>query len=160
MLSASLRRLLPSSAALSHLVPLLALAIAPPVLHAQDYGPEKPAPVPAVSIPLTSGQKAALHAVDVRMAGVEALAAKIDDPEYKVTVGAALDDLKKRRAALEKTFDPGLYETLMHSVISRYQTVALWLAPPRIPSPGATPVPLGKPAAPVEKKTETKSVSR
>jgi hypothetical protein len=84
---------------------------------------------------LTSEQKTALAAVDVRLAGVEALAAKIDDPDYKAEVAKQIEDLKRRRLAIEKNFDPGLYEALMHSVISRYQVIALWLKPPPLPPP-------------------------
>jgi hypothetical protein len=84
---------------------------------------------------LTPEQKTALAAVDVRLAAVEALAAKIDDADYKTEVEKQIEDLKKRRLALEKNFDPALYETLMHSVISRYQVTALWLKPPPLPPP-------------------------
>jgi hypothetical protein len=84
---------------------------------------------------LTPEQKAALRAIDVRLAGAEALAAKIDDPEYKAEVAKQIEDLKRRRLAIEKNFDPGLYEALMHSVISRYQVIALWLKPPPLPPP-------------------------
>ena len=45
-------------------------------LLAQDYGADKPPPAKSVSVPLTAGQKAALEAVDARLAGLEALAAK------------------------------------------------------------------------------------
>jgi hypothetical protein len=69
------------------------------------------------------------------LAGVEALAAKIDDPVYKAEVLRQIEDLKKRRLAIEKNFDPGLYEVLMHSVISRYQVIALWLKPAPLPAP-------------------------
>jgi hypothetical protein len=88
---------------------------------------------------LTAEQKAALAALDVRLAGVEALAAKIDDPNYKAEVARQIEDLKKRRLAIEKNFDPGLYEMLMHSVISRYQIIALWLKPAPLPAPPAKP---------------------
>lgn len=115
----------------------LALAWAASVLSAQDYGDGKAPPAPTTSVPLTAEQKTALRAVDVRIAGVESLVAKIDDPAQKAAHVTAVADLKKRRAAMEKNFDPGLYETLMHSVISRYQTVALWLTPPRVPGPAA-----------------------
>jgi hypothetical protein len=88
---------------------------------------------------LTHEQKAALAAVDVRLAGVMALAAKIDDPNYKAEVARQIEDLKKRRLAFEKNFDPGLYEVLMHSVISRYQVIALWLKPAPLPAPPPRP---------------------
>jgi len=88
---------------------------------------------------LTPEQKAALAAVDVRLAGVVALAAKIDDPNYKAEVARQIEDLKKRRLAIEKNFDPGLYEVLMHSVISRYQVIALWLKPAPLPAPPPRP---------------------
>jgi hypothetical protein len=38
--------------------------------------------------------------------------------------------------ALEKNYDQGRYEALMHSVISRYQIIALWLKAAPLPSPG------------------------
>src|SRR5215217_6070491 len=41
-------------------------------LGAQDYATDKPAAVPQISLPLTPEQKAALNAVDVRLAAVEA----------------------------------------------------------------------------------------
>src|SRR5262245_29867833 len=87
---------------------------------------------------LTPEQKTALAAVDVRLAGVETLAAKIVDPDYKADVARQIEDLKKTRLAIEKNFDSGRYEALMHSVISRYQVIALWLKtsplPPREPN--------------------------
>jgi hypothetical protein len=60
---------------------------------------------------------------------------RIDDAAYKASVNSSIVDLKKRRAALEKKFDPASYETLMHNVIGRYQVIALWLTPPRTPPP-------------------------
>lgn len=113
------------------MVVILAAAMA----RAQDYGNDKPPPAPEVSVPLTDEQKRALHAIDVRLAGVEALAQKIDDAAYRKTTESAIADLKRRRKALEKNFDAGLHESLMHSVISRYQIIALWLTPPRLPPP-------------------------
>jgi hypothetical protein len=120
---------------------IIVLAAAPLPLVAQDYGNDKPARVPEVAIPLTAEQKAALEALDVRVAGVEALIVKIDDPPYKASVIAAVADFKKRRAVQAKNFDAGLYEALMHAVISRYQVVSLWLTPPRVPPP-----PVAKPS--------------
>jgi hypothetical protein len=84
---------------------------------------------------LTPEQKSALAAVDVRLAGLEALAAKIDDSDYKAEVARQIADLKKRRLALEKNFDPGLHEALLHSVISSYQVIGLWLKPASLPEP-------------------------
>ena len=84
---------------------------------------------------LTPDQKMALAAVDVRMAGVETLAAKIDDPNYRAEVARQIEDLKKSRLAIEKNFDQGRYEVLMQSVISRYQVIALWLKAPPLPPP-------------------------
>ena len=84
---------------------------------------------------LTSEQKQALAAVDVRLAAVETLAAKIEDPNYKAEVARQIEDLKKNRLAIEKSFDQGRYEVLMHSVISRYQVIALWLKAPLLPLP-------------------------
>jgi hypothetical protein len=95
---------------------------------------------------LTPEQKAALAAVEVRLAGVVALAAKIDDPNYKAEVARQIEDLKKRRLAIEKNFDPGLYEVLMHSVISRYQVIALWLKPATLPAPSLRPRSSASPA--------------
>jgi hypothetical protein len=125
----------------------LALALVAPTISAQDYGNEKTTKVPAVSIPLTPEQKTALQAVDARIAGIEALIAKIDDSAYKATSVGAVTDLKRRRVSLEKNFEPGLYESLMHSVISRYQIIALWLTPPRVAGPGAKPAAVPKPDA-------------
>lgn len=121
------------------LYPILLLAwVAAASAGAQDYTTDKPASkAPPVAIPLTDEQKAALRAVDVRIKGVEALIEKIDDPVYRAKEAKAVDDMKKRRAGLEKNFDPMTYETLMHSVISRYQVIALWLTPPRESVPSA-----------------------
>ena len=105
-------------------------------LVAQDYSADKPPPAaPAVEIPLTPEEKTQLAAVDIRLAAVEALLPKIEDPSFKRSTLTAIADLKKRRAGLEKRFDPALYEALMHQVIGRYQVVALWLQPPRVPAP-------------------------
>lgn len=84
---------------------------------------------------LTPEQKTALAAVDARMVGLEAIVAKVDDADYKADCLAAVADLKKRRLDMDKEFDQGLYEILMHSLISRYQVVALWLKPPALPPP-------------------------
>jgi hypothetical protein len=118
---------------------IVSLAFVTSLAVAQDYGTDKPPPTPEISIPLTAEQRASLHAVGVRLAAVEALAEKIDDPAYKAATVTAIADLKKRSKALEKNFDAGLYESLMHSVISRYQIVALWLAPARLPAPPVKP---------------------
>jgi len=121
------------------LFPLLLLTWAAATAGAQNPTTDKPAAkAPPVAIPLTDEQKLALHAVDVRIAGVEALLVKVEDPVYRAKEAKAVADLKKRRTGLEKNFDPMTYETLMHSVISRYQVIALWLAPPRLPGPAAT----------------------
>jgi hypothetical protein len=112
---------------------LFAFAVSGTAAFGQDYTTDKPAKAPpAITVPLTPEQKTALQAVDVRIAGVEALAAKVDDPAYRENCDSAIRDLKRRRVALEKNFEPGLYEALMHSVISRYQVIALWLTPPRL----------------------------
>jgi hypothetical protein len=79
---------------------------------------------------LTSEQEAALSAVDVRLAAVETLAAKIDDPDYTREVARQIEDLKKRRLEVEKNFDQAAYEALMHAIISRYQVMGLWLNSP------------------------------
>jgi len=135
---------------------LALLVFTAPMLPGQDYATEKPPPVSEVVIPLTSEEQTALAAVDVRIAGVEAIAAKIEDPAYKASTLASIVDLKRRRASLGKKFDPGLYETLMHSVISRYQIVALWLKPPLLPPSAAKSTAAATPPAPAQKKTETK----
>jgi hypothetical protein len=138
----------------------LMFAVAP--VGAQEYGTDKPPPLPEISIPLTAEEQAALRAVDVRIAGVEALLPKIDDPAYKVSIVSAIEDLKKRRAALGKKFDPGLYEALMHAVISRYQVVALWLTPPRVlPRAGkrentSSPETTAKPQVPAAQKNDAR----
>ena len=138
-------------------VPALALAVLllTCTALAQDYGNDKPPPEPKVSVPPTDEQKTALRAIDVRLAGVEQIAAKIDDPSYKATTDSAIADLKRRRKSLEKNFEPALSESLMHSVISRYQIIALWLTPARLPPP-LSKATATAPATP-EKKSETKS---
>jgi len=107
------------------------------VLSAQESAAEKRSAAPTTPIPLTAEQTTALTAIDVRIAAIETLAAKVDDAKYKAGVLSAVRDLKRRRIALESNFEPGLYESLMHSVISRYQIVALWLTPPRLPPPSS-----------------------
>jgi hypothetical protein len=144
------RNLLQSSAGA-----MIAAAMLATPLGAQDYLANKPPPsAPTLEIPLTPQEKAQLAAVDIRLAAVEALVSKIDDPAFKSSTVSAIADIKKRRAAIEKKFDPAGYETLMHLVIGRYQIVALWLEPPRIPGPAQ------KPATTAEAKSESKSASR
>src|SRR5688572_8641944 len=63
---------------------------------------------------LTPEQRTALAAVDARLAGVEAIAAKIDDLDYKAEVARQIEDMKKSRLAIEKNFDQSRYEALMH----------------------------------------------
>ena len=94
---------------------------------------------------LTPEQATALAAIDMRLAGVEKLAQRIDDAGYRSEVGRQIEDLKERRRKLEEEFDPSLYESLMHSVISRYQVIALWLKPPPLPPPAIAPPPLPPP---------------
>ncbi len=126
---------------------VLAVACAAPALVAQDYGDGKAKPPPAAT-PATAEQLASLRAVDVRIAGLEALLPKIDDAAQKSGVVSGIADFRKRRAALEKNFDPGLQEALMHAVISRYQTTALWLTPPRTLPPATAAKPsAAKPSA-------------
>jgi hypothetical protein len=140
-----------TSIRIGFLLPLLAIGLAG-AEPAEKAGKVSSSDVEsAASTPLTEEQKTALAAIDARMAGVEALAAKIDDPEYRATVASQIEDLKKRRLAMEKNFDPGLYEALMHSVISRYQVIALWLKPPALPRPPGTPPATAK--SPSTKKT-------
>ena len=110
------------------LLSLLAIALTAAEPAARNVLADEPKSV--VANALTAEQKAALAAVDVRLAGVETLAAKIDDPAYKADVARQIEDLKKSRLAIEKNFDQGAYEALMHSVISRYQVAALWLKSP------------------------------
>ena len=111
---------------------IVAIAVSATALLGQDYTTDKPPPAPTITVPLTPEQKAALQAVDVRIAGVEALTAKVDDSAYRENCLSAVKDFKRRRASLEQNFEPGLYEALMHSVISRYQVIALWLTPARL----------------------------
>jgi hypothetical protein len=130
---------------------IIAAAMLLTPLGAQDsVDGKRPPPAPSAEIPLTPGEKAQLASVDIRLAAVEALVAKIDDPNFRSSTVSALADLKKRRAALGKKFDSAGFETLMHQVIGRYQVVALWLQPPRIPAPADEP----------EARAETKSELR
>ena len=143
------RNLLQSSAGA-----MIAAAILATPLGAQDYLASKPPPsAPTLEVPLTPQEKAQLAAIDIRLAAVETLVSKIDDPAFKGSSVSAIADIKKRRAALEKKFDPAGYETLMHLVIGRYQVVALWLKPPRLPEPAEKP-------ATAETNSETKSALR
>jgi hypothetical protein len=114
---------------------LLAFAAASTFAFAAEKPAEKPAEL------LTPDQVTALAAIDARMVGVDEIATRIDDPEYKDEVAKQIADLKKRRQALETNFDQGLYEALMHSVISRYQIIALWLKPPALAAPPGFKVP-------------------
>lgn len=128
------------------LLPLFALGLAAAEPAEKKSAPVTKAEVEAVAAtPLTPEQKTALAAIDARMVGVEAIIAKVDDVDYKADCDKSVADLKKRRTALETNFDQGLYEALMHSVITRYQIVALWLTPPRLPAPPGY-VPVAKPA--------------
>src|SRR5262245_45870455 len=116
---------------LKHLVCILLHAIGLTAVETRRIVADEP----AAGTVLTTEQKAALAAVDARLAGVEAIAAKIDDPDYKAEVARQIDELKRTRLAVEKNFDQGRYEALMHSVISRYQVIGLWLkAPPSLPA--------------------------
>ena len=131
------------------LVPLLIAGLGLTALSAQVTSAELEA---VAGSNLTPDQKSALAAVDARMVGLEALVAKVDDADYKADCLAAVADLKKRRMEMEKNFDQGLYEVLMHSLISRYQVVALWLKPPALPPPAgwvapAVKKPQGKPGS-------------
>lgn len=115
---------------------------------AADKPAEKPAQSEVEAVippPLTDEQKTALAAIDARMIGVEDIAKKIDDADYKQEVAEQIADLKKRRLALEKNYDQGLSEALMHSVISRYQIIALWLKPPALPPPPGFKLPPPRP---------------
>lgn len=115
-------------------VGLVLLAVTP-LLAADDKKAAKKVRPPAIAVALTAEQKTALQAVDVRLAGVDALVARIDDPAYRAREARTVADLRRRRSELERNFDPMSYESLMHTVISRYQIVALWLTPPREPAP-------------------------
>ena len=117
---------------LYRLLPLLALLCAAPAFSAQN-----PPPAAAGPVPLTSEQKAAVDALDIRLAGVETLVQKVTDAKYRAELDRAIKDFQERRDAMARNFDQGLYDNLMHAIISRYQTVALWLKPPLVPPPGA-----------------------
>jgi hypothetical protein len=139
-------RALPSkSGALNLRVLTVALVVVSgSLLPAQDYLNNVPPPkaAPEVAVPLTAEQREALRALEVRIAGVEALVPKIDDAKYKAATVAAIADFRKRAAAQARNFDQGLYEALMHAVISRYQVVSLFLTPARIPDPAAAVKPV------------------
>ena len=126
-----------TSLALVHLLPLLAVGLVAATPGQKELFADQE--VADAQNTLTPEQLTALAAVDVRLASVEALAAKIEDTDYRATVARQIESLKDRRLALEKNFDPALQESLMHSVISRYQVIALWLKPPSIlpPATGA-----------------------
>jgi hypothetical protein len=125
--------------------PLLAVSLVAAEPEKKSEKAAKPEAPAAAPTPLTEEQKNALAAIDSRMVGLEAIVAKVDDVDYKDDCLKAVADLKKRRKALETNYDQGLTEALMHSLISRYQIVALWLTPPRLPPPAGF-VPVAKPA--------------
>jgi len=114
-------------------LPLLAIGLVAAEYTRTNALADEPSSVAGNS--LTAEQKAALAALDVRLAAVETLATKIDDPAYKSEVARQFEDLKRSRLKIEKDFDPAAYEALMHSVISRYQIIALWLKSPPLPPP-------------------------
>src|SRR5689334_17156633 len=113
------------------LLSLLAVGLAAIALATANALADEPAVIDNNS--LTAEQKTALAAVAARLVGVEALAAKIDDPAYKAEVARQLAELKKSQLAIERNFDQGAYDALMHSVISRYQVIGLWLKAPSQP---------------------------
>ena len=96
---------------------------------------------------LTAEQKAALKALDVRLDAAEGIAAQVDDADYRTEAVRQIKELKDRRGALEKSFDQASYEALMHSVISRYQVIALWLKEPPLPPPQPNTLTPGEEAA-------------
>jgi hypothetical protein len=99
-------------------------AWAPLSVHAE----EKSAP------PLSRERESGFRALDIRVAGVEALVARIDDPAYKASMVAVVEDFKKRREDLKKNFDQIQFDALMHNVNRNYQIVSLWLKSPRTPA--------------------------
>jgi len=113
------------------LVALLTIGLAAIALAARNVLAEEPPVVDGNS--LTAEQKTALAAVAARLVAVEALAAKIDDPAYKADVARQIAELKKNQLAIERNFDQGAYDALMHSVISRYQVIGLWFKAPSVP---------------------------
>ena len=76
---------------------------------------------------LTPEQKTALAAVDARLAGVEAIAAKIDDPDYKAEVARQIEDLKKTPAGDREEFRSGPLrgaDAFRHQPLSGHRTLA------------------------------------
>jgi hypothetical protein len=136
------------------LIPLLAITL--PAAEPAGKVSKDELEAVAGAAALTPEQKTALAAIDARMTGLTALMTKVDDPDYKETINDQFEDLKKRRLALEKNFDQGLYEALMHSVIARYQVIALWLKPPALPPPpGYKPPPPPKRQPGAKKSSDT-----
>lgn len=93
------------------------------------YAEEKSTPPPSRE------QESVFRALDIRVAGVEALVARIDDPAYKASMVTVVEDFKKRRDDLRKNFDQVQFDALMHNVNRNYQIVSLWLKSPRTPAP-------------------------
>ena len=134
-------------------LPLLAIGLGA-AEPAEKAGKVSSAALDAVAgAALTPELKTALAAADARMAGLAALLTKVDDPDYKETVDTQFEGLKTRRVALDKNFDQGLYDILMHSIIGQYQVVSLWLKPPALPAPpGYKPPPPPVRKSPADKK--------
>ena len=88
-----------------------------------------PGAAPALkSVALTPVQKSAVDALDVMLAGYDALIAKITDSDYKASTVKLLDALKSRRDVVRRNFEQGFYNDLKLDIYHEYQRTAAWLA--------------------------------
>jgi hypothetical protein len=115
-------------------------------LHAEEKLPARQ----PIATALTAEQVAGFRVLDIRLAGLESVAAKIGDPDYRTSIEATIADFKKLRDKLKSNFEQAQFDTLNHNVNRHYQIVSLWLKPPRYRAPPE------KDAAPAsgEKKTQ------
>lgn len=112
--------------------PAILAAFAAFAAAAPSDGAAPAAATAAQSAPgITPEQESALRAIDGRIDALAELGARVEDTAYRTATVAAVEDFRRRRRALAREYDAGLYEALMHAVISRYQVVSLWLTPAR-----------------------------
>ena len=102
-----------ASLGMTRLVVTGALLLCSVRLVAQDYGNNKPPPMPEVAVPLTPAERASLHAVEMRIAGVEAQLARIDEASYKARVESDIRDFKRLLREEDATLTRNLAKQLM-----------------------------------------------
>jgi hypothetical protein len=112
---------------------LACAAPAVPAAHAADTAPAPDGTKPS----LTAEQAVALRALDAALDRFAALARQDDDPPHRAATEEVLRTLQERRTAIVATYDQARLDELRSDVNLEYQRLASWMAPPRIPPPGA-----------------------